>query len=184
MRFPLLDKLDLPCVFEQLVPGEPHLDGRRYLPLLLLRPTRPAGILPPGMLLAVVDRHHRVDEGDVGRSGVARLVFALSALRVQSAPLRQGLAPEPGWRGGASANPVVLGQVVEVGAWEVTRGQLPYEALYAELSLDIGLGIVGTRTSLTASDLEAELGKARVEPGDYIELTRSRIDILGFEPAA
>ncbi len=181
MRFPLRDQLELPCVFERLVPGEQHADGRRYLPLLLLRPTGSTALLPAEMLLGVVDRHHKVDAAAVGRRGVARLIFALSTLRVQTPPLRQGLAPEANWCAGVSTNPTALGRVVAVSAWEVTRGQLPYEALYAELTLDIGLGVIGTRTSLTANDLEATIGKARVEPGDAVALSQSRIDILGFE---
>lgn len=182
MRFPLLDQLDLPCVFAGLVPGQPHPDGRRYLPTVVLRPTGRADALPDGLLLGVVDRHHRVAEGEVGRAGSARLVCALSGLRLQAGPPRRGLVPEASWRGGVSTRPIVLGRVMAVAAWEAERGNLPYEALYAELSLDIGLGVVGLRTSLTAADLATTLGKPRVEPGDYVELTRSRIDILGFTP--
>ena len=180
MRFPLLEKLDLPCVFEGVVPGKLHSDGRRYLPQILLRPTGSADHFPAGLLLSVVDRHHRVDQGAVGCHGRARLVCALSALRLQPSPPRQGLVPEEGWHGGASVNPRILGRVVEVAAWEATGAELPYEALYTELTLDIGLGTVGLRTSLTAEDLAGAIGKARLEPGDYVELARSRIDILGF----
>lgn len=184
MRFPLLDRLGLPCVFERLVPGQQHPDGRRYLPQIVLRPTGRADELPAGLLLGVVDRHHRVAEGDAGRAGSARLVCALSGLRLQPLPGRLGLRPEPGWRGGVSTRPLILGRVVEVAAWEAERGRLPYETLYTELSLDIGLGVIGLRTSLTADSLSGALGKARVEPGDYVELARSRIDILGFAPGA
>ncbi len=182
MRFPLLDRLDLPCVFEQLVPGQPHPDGRRYLPLIVLRPTGSADELPPGLRLGVVDRHHRVAEGDAGRLGSARLVCALSSVRLQEPPGQLGLRPEPGWRGGVSTRPLILGRVVEVATWEVERGQLPFERLYTELSLDVGFGVIGMRTSLTASSVAGALGKARIEPGDYLELSRSRIDILGFTP--
>lgn len=184
MRFPLFDRLDLPCVFEGLVPGQPHPDGRRYLPTILLRPTGRAEAMPAGLVLGVVDRHHRVAEGEAGRAGSARLVCALSDLRLQAGPPRRGLLPEPGWRGGVSTRPVVLGRVVDVAAWETARGELPYETLYTELSLDVGLGVVGLRTSLTAQDLAAALGKPRLEPGDHVELARSRIDILGFTPGA
>lgn len=183
MRFPLLEQLDLPCVFEGIVPGQLHPDGRRYLPLIVLRPTGRADLLPAGLLLGVVDRHHRVAEEAVGRTGRARLVCALSDLRLQAPPPRTGLRPEAHWPGGVSTRPVLLGRVVAVAAWEASSGHLPYEALYTELSLDIGVGIVGLRTSVTADNMAAAIGKARVEPGDYIELTRSRIDILGFEPA-
>lgn len=178
MRFPLQDKLDLPCVFERLVPGRLHPDGRRYLPLLLLRPT--AAGAPPDLLLGVVDRHHRVREEDVGRAGSARLVCSLSALRLQ-AGRRRALEPEPGLaRGAASTAPAVYGEVLAVPAWERGGGELPYETLYTELLLDVGLGSVGLRTSLTAGDMAAAVGKAVLAPGDFVELTRSRIDILGF----
>lgn len=180
MRFPLQDKLDLPCVFERFVPGQLHPDGRRYLPLLLFRPT--AAETPEGLLLGVVDRHHRVHEGDVGRAGRAGLVCALSALRLQGAERRRGLEPEAGLRPGmASTAPIIFGEVLEVAAWEPGGGELPYETLYTELLLDVGLGTVGLRTSLTATDMSAAIGKARLEPGDFVELARSRIDVLAFE---
>lgn len=181
MRFPLLEQLSLPCVFEQLVPGRLHPDGQRYLPQILLRPTAGVELLPPGLLLSVVDRHHRVEQGDVGRSGSARIICTLSAVRLQAPPFRRGLVPEAGWRDGPSASPEVLGRVIEVAVWEATRGELPYVSLYTELSLDIGIGLVGLRTSLTASDPAAAIGKAPIEPGDYLALARSRIDILGFQ---
>lgn len=182
MRFPLLERLALPCVFERLVPGRQHPDGRRYLPLIVLRPTAPGA--PAGLLLGVVDRHHRVGEELVGVTGSARLVCALSALRLQAGPPRRGLQAEQGRQEGApSLAPVVYGRVVEVAAWEPGAGALPYESVYAELLLDVGIGLVGVRTSLAAGSLAAELGKARLEPGDHVELTRSRIDILAFEPA-
>jgi hypothetical protein len=37
MRFPSSEQLNLPCTFAQLVPGRQHPDGRRYLPLIVLR---------------------------------------------------------------------------------------------------------------------------------------------------
>jgi hypothetical protein len=176
MRFPMQDQLDLPCVLERIVPGKLHPDGRRYLPLIVLRPA--AGDGPP---LGVVDRHHRVREADVGRQGRALLVCALSQLRLQ-AGARRGVAPEPGYAaGGVSAAPLIYGQVRAVAAWERGAAELPYESLYTELVLDIGIGVVGLRTSVTAADLAAAIGKAALEPGDFVELTRSRIDILGFE---
>jgi hypothetical protein len=178
MRFPLLDLLDLPCVFERLIPGKIHPDGRRYLPQILLRPTAEGA---GDLLLAVVDRHHLVAEADVGRTGSAQIVCALSHLRLQAPPLQLGLVPEPGLRGDMTSEPTVFGRVVAVAAWEITRGQLPYEALYTELALDIGLGVVGLRTSLTAPSLAKTIGKATIVPGDHIMLTRSRIDILGFK---
>lgn len=177
MRFPLIDKLDLPCALERLVPGQLHPDGRRYLPLVILRPT-----LAPGPLLGVVDRHHRVREADEGRLGRARLVCSLSALRLQGGVGRRGLEPEAGLRpGAASTAPLVYGEVLEVAAWERGGVELPYETLYAELLLDVGLGVVGLRTSLTAADMAVAIGKPELAPGDFVELRRSRIDILAFE---
>ena len=147
MRFPLLSSLALPCVFEALVPGKLHPDGRRYLPLIVLRPSQaPAGgVTPAGLRLGVVDRHHRVDEAYVGRAGVARLVCALSALRLQGQPHRAGLQPEAGWAAGRpSAAPTIYGRVGEVAAWEEGGGQLPYQTLYAALgAVNDGLGRVG-----------------------------------------
>jgi hypothetical protein len=186
VRFPLIDTLNLPCVFERLVPGALHADGRRYLPLIVLRPTlapAPDAITPAGLRLGVVDRHHLVAEGDAGRSGTARIVFALSALRLQTPPHRSGLEPEEGWLPGrASLMPALFGQVRAVAAWERGGGQLPYETLYTELAIDAGVGVVGLRTSLTAEDMAAAVGAAEVAPGDWVELRRSRIDILAFEP--
>lgn len=180
MRFPAHGRLDLPCVLEGLLPGRPHPDGRRYLPLLLLRPTAPTA--PAGLLLGVVDRHHYVREADQGRAGSARLVCALSALRLQRGE-RRGVEVEAGARGGVSTAPDIYGQVREVLAWEVGSPELPYQSLYVELLLDVGVGVVGLRTSLTAPDTAAALGKARIEAGDFVALERSRIDILGFDVA-
>jgi hypothetical protein len=186
VRFPLIDMLSLPCVFEQLVPGKLHPDGRRYLPLIVLRPTRapaPGAITAAGLRIGVVDRHHLVSEGDVGRSGTARLVFALSGLRLQQPPYRSGLEPEAGWLPGrASLAPALFGQVRAVAAWEQGGEQLPYETLYTELAIDAGIGVVGLRTNITAEDMAAAIGAERVAPDDWVELRRSRIDILAFEP--
>jgi hypothetical protein len=181
MRFPLHQKLHFPCVFERMVPGRLHPDGRRYLPLILLRPTAPAA--PEGLLLGVVDRHHRVREADLGQAGSAALVWSLSTLRSQEGEQRRELKPEPGWRSGQpSLAPIARGAVLEVAAWEVAREELPFERLYAELLLDIGLGVVGLRTGLTAPSLAHDIGVESVQPGDYLELSRSRIDVLGFTP--
>jgi hypothetical protein len=174
MRFPNSEQLRLPCVFEQFIAGKPHPDGRRYLPLIVLRLPATAGLTT----LAVVDRHHVVDLAQEGRGGIARLVFLLSTVRLQDPLLRQGLEDEDGR--GATA-PVAYGRVVAVPTWEAQQQQLPYEALYTELLLDIGSGIVGVRTSATAASLAESLGKPRIEPGDWLRVSRSRIDILGFE---
>jgi hypothetical protein len=189
MRFPQAEQLKLPCVFERFVPGKPHPDGRRYLPLIVLRlgvASAPTGATPsdatPVDLLGVVDRHHTVDPGLEGRAGSARLVFLLSAVRIQAGEQRHGLvaeeAPAPGR---ANTAPIAYGRVVAVPSWEAEQTHLPYESLYTELLLDIGLGVVGVRTSVTAASLAESIGKPRVEPGDWLEIRRSRIDILGFE---
>jgi hypothetical protein len=193
MRFPLSNRLALPCTFERYLPGRPHPDGRRYLPTLLFRlDTQPAGgtqqaavaATPPGLLLAVVDRHHVVDLEAVGQRGLARLVFMLGEVRAQQPPLRQGLLPEPGWQAErASARPRSFGPATHVPAWETEQRHLPYASLYTELLLDIGVGTIGVRTSATAGDLGALVGKPRVEPGDWVEVGPSRVDILGFTPA-
>ncbi|HNP73099.1 MAG TPA: hypothetical protein PKK15_18440 [Kouleothrix sp.] len=175
MRFPQSDKLGLTCVFEGLVPGQLHPDGRRYLPLIVLRP---AGAPAP---IGVVDRHHRVDPALEGREGVAKLVFLLSSVRLQEGRPRQGLAAEEGLAPGrASTVPTAYGRVLAVPAWEAEREHLPYEALYTELLLDIGVGVIGVRTSVTAASLAETIGKSQLEPGDWIEVRRSRIDILSF----
>src|SRR5262245_47179042 len=93
MRFPATNQLALPCRFERLVPGKLHADGRRYLPLILLRLPEPPAGAPAVPLLGVVDRHHVVDLALEGRDGVARLVFLLSNVRLQEPP-RQGLEAE------------------------------------------------------------------------------------------
>jgi hypothetical protein len=179
MRFPDADRLSLPCRFERFVPGRLHGDGRRYLPLIVLRPD--TADAPP---LAVVDRHHRVDPALEGRRGVARLVFLLSSLRLQTPPPRRGLVAEAGLPAGApSAAPFAYGQVLAVPTWETGAVELPYEALHAELLLDVGAGVIGVRTNATAASLAEQLGTPRLEPGDWLIVTRSRVDILGFTPS-
>lgn len=178
MRFPAADKLLLPCRFERFVPGRPHADGRRYLPLIVLRIVAD----PQAPLVGVVDRHHRVDPALEGSAGVARLVFLLSAVRLQQPPYRRGLLAEVGLEPGrASTAPLAYGRATAVPTWEVAERHLPYETLYTELLLDIGSGIVGVRTNATADDLAAHIGKPRIEAGDWLEVRRSRIDILSFE---
>jgi hypothetical protein len=182
MRFPSADQLALPCRFERFVPGKPHADGRRYLPLIVLKLTNtpPAGSLAV-RLLGVVDRHHVVDPALEGREGVARLVFLLSNVQIQESP-RQGLEAAEGLaEGRASIAPVAYGRVVAVPTWEAEQQHLPYESLYTELLLDIGLGVVGVRTNATAASLTEHLGKPRLDPGDWIRVWRSRIDILAFD---
>jgi hypothetical protein len=199
MRFSRSESLSVPCTFAQLVPGRQHPDGRRYLPLIVLRlaDAGPVDAHPAVSALGVVDRHHVVDLALEGRVGVARLVFLLSSVRLQAsqpafdsvspAPaersgFRQGLVAEAGLTAGrASTAPTAYGRVVAVPAWEAEREHLPYESLYTELLLDIGVGIVGVRTSVTAASLAETIGKPQIEPGDWLEVRRSRIDILAFE---
>jgi hypothetical protein len=176
MRFPQLARLRLPATFERYMAGRPHPDGRRYLPLLILE----VGASAP---LGVVDRHHLVPPEWAGRRGTARLVFLLSTISLQPAgQQRQELVPEIVLGGRASTMPELYGRVVEVPTWEETRGALQFESLYTEFLLDIGLGTVGVRTATTAGSLEDILGKARLESGDWVHVSRSRVDILGFEP--
>lgn len=181
MRFPDLDRLRLPCLFEGIVPGKLHADGRRYLPLLLLR--LPAESEADGLLLGVVDRHHRVDPALEGQYGSARLVCALSVLRLQEGAGSYGLVGESEVeQGRASLSPLIRGRVAEVYTWERQHEQLPYETLYTELLVDVGVGTLGVRTSFTAADLAGVPGKTSLAVGDWIEMARSRIDILGFLP--
>jgi hypothetical protein len=186
MRFPNSNQLHLPCVFERLVPGKPHPDGRRYLPLIVLRLTVPRdGSAPTNATavtaLGVVDRHHVVEPAQAGRAGIARLVFLLSSVRLQDSPVHQGLFDEDHVaEGRVSTTPTAYGRVVAVPTWEAEQKHLPYEALYTELLLDIGIGIVGVRTSATAANLAESIGKPQIVPGDWLRVGRSRIDILGF----
>ncbi|MFN8478494.1 MAG: hypothetical protein U0074_11835 [Kouleothrix sp.] len=176
MRFPNGEQLRLPCVFERFVPGQLHPDGRRYLPLIVLRPD--GSDVPIG----VVDRHHRVDVALEGRAGSAQLVFLLSSVRLQAGAPQQGLVPEEGLAAGrTSIVPTAYGRVLAVPSWEAEQAHLPYETLYTELLLDVGVGVIGVRTSLTAKSLAEVIGKPQIEPGDWLEVTRSRVDILGFK---
>ncbi len=183
MRFPAIEQLGLPGVFERLVPGQLHVDGHRYLPLIVLR-LHESAWLPGGQspLLSVVDRHHVVATEYEGRAGVARLVFLLSMVQLQDGTRHQGLVAEEHLaEGRPSGVPLAYGRVLAVPAWEMERQHLPYESLYTELVLDIGVGVIGVRTSTTAADLEKSIGKRQIEPGDWIVVRRSRIDILGFK---
>ena len=175
MRFPLLDQLGLSVRFERYVPGDLHPDGRRYLPQLVFR-------LPSGARLGVVDRHHYVDPELAGQSGVGRFVWLQPTLTVQPAGTQQqGIVVEGNPERILSA-PMVQGRIVAVPSWEPRSGHLPYETLFTEIVLDIGIGTVGIRTSLTADDMAAKIGAAKLAPGDWITVARSRIDILQFEP--
>ena len=167
------------CTFAGIVPGALHADGRRYLPSIILDLAATAAA--PALTIAVIDRHHVVDQSLVGCAGIAQLVFLLSVLQLQQPPFIQAINPEvqPGLRR-AATRLIACGQVREVPTWEEQREHLPYEALYTELVLDVGAGTVGVRTSATASSLASTIGKQRIEPGDWLCVRRSRVDILGF----
>lgn len=175
MKFPNLDAVGLPVHFEQIRPGKLHADGRRYLPVLLLHTVQGQ--------LGVVDRHHRVDPALVGRAGTARLVCALSRLRLQpDGNQRQGFELAPANQR-ASLEPVIYGQISAMFTWE-QHTKLGYESLYTELLLDVGIGTVGVRTNITGVQLADVLGAARLDVGDWVMIDRSRIDILAFVPNA
>lgn len=181
--FPCVEQLALPCCFVRFVPGKPHANGKRYLPLIVFEAPRHVGAAAgPAILLGIVDRHHVVDTALEGRIGIAQLVFLLSTVQLQSNPVRHGLEDESGATGGAILAPTIYGRVVAAPTWEMHQEHLPYQELFAELLLDIGIGVVGVRTHLTADSLAEKLGKPQIEPGDWLRVSRSRIDILGFKP--
>jgi hypothetical protein len=181
MRFPQSEQLRLPCQFEQFVPGKLHPDGRRYLPLVILRLPEGGPWSGSGVRLGVVDRHHRVDPMLVGRDGIAQIVFLLGSVRAQRPPHRQGIEPEAGILDGlASTRPAIFGQVVAVPTWQAEHTHLPYESLSTELLLDIGAGVVGVRTNTTAPSLAEHIGTNQVSPGDWLKVSQSRVDILAF----
>jgi len=174
-RFPKLDQVALPVQFERVIAGKLHADGRRYLPLLVLR-------LPGSGCIGVVDRHHVVAPDASGREGAARLVFLLSNVRLQpQGEQRQAIVPERMGQDHVSTAPDVFGRVVAVPTWEVRSGDLPYDVVYMELLIDVGTGVVGLRTNVTAQDLVAKLGTDRFNEGDWVQVSRSRVDILGFD---
>lgn len=173
-RFPELNRLKLPATFLHFVAGRLHPDGHRYLPLLIFD----AGL---STHLGVVDRHHLVAPELEGKRGDLQLVFLLSTLRSQPhGEHRSALIAEPNLGARPSTAPELYGRVIAVPTWETQHGTLHHESLYTELLLDIGYGIVGVRTTMTAPSLTESLGTTRIEPGDWIHVGRSRIDILGF----
>lgn len=173
MRFPERERLALPVTFERYLPGALHADGRRYLPRLIFR-------LADGTRLSVVDRHHYVDPRLAGRRGSARLVFLLASVRLQTAGMQQrGLVADAS---DLAQMPDAFGQVLAVPSFELRRGPLPYEELFTEFVLDIGLGTIGVRTSMTAPHLAQALGAERLQPGDWVQVARPRIDVLEFLP--
>lgn len=175
MRFPERERLALPVTFERYLPGALHADGRRYLPRLIFR-------LADGTRLSVVDRHHYVEPSLVGRRGSARLVFLLATVHLQTAGTqRRGLAADAS---DLAQMPDAFGQVLAVPSFELRRGHLPYEELFTEFVLDIGLGTIGVRTSMTAPRMAQALGAERLQPGDWVQVARPRIDVLEFTPQA
>lgn len=174
MRFPLIERVGLPVHFERYVPGALHADGRRYLPQLVFR-------LANGQLIGVVDRHHYVDSKLAGQHGHAQFVYLLSKIALQPPGARgQGIVAEVKTPGHISTAPMAYGQIIAVPSWELKRDALPYETLYTELLLDVGDGVVGVRTSLTADNIASQIGTPRLAVGDWLEVARSRIDILRF----
>jgi hypothetical protein len=181
MRFAALDALDFRCVYTHYEPGELHTDGRRYLPTHWLQsasvPTNAAAWTAPTYRLPVVDRHHRcgaLAEGTVVR---AQLVLLLSQFRLQQGPRKLGFEPVAGGIAGA---PLVHGRVTQVAVWEVPETPLPYESLYCEYVIDVGVGTVGVRTHATAADLGTLLGTRQLVVGDWVTVRRPRIDVLGM----
>lgn len=176
MIFSAIDQLNLPCRFASFTPGERHQDGKRYLPTIGLS-------LAEGSTLAyqlpVVDRHHRVHAQDVGHMGNALLVLLLCQFRLQTNTTRQGLEATAGGIPGA---PRVYGRVSHIATWEVPTTPLPYQSLYCEYVLDIGVGHVGVRTHATAPQLRHHIGTEKLQVGDWVEVWRPRIDILAFVP--
>lgn len=176
MRFPALAALALPCRFNRWQPGVRTADGRLVLPTIVFDLPAGAGIRQIG----VVDRHHLVERPAPDTKGIARLVFLLGQFRVQAGTHRHGFddADSPHY----STAPAAFGQVTQVLSWDVQRGNLPYESLYTELVLDIGVGTIGVRTHATAPSLVAQIGRDPVSTGDWLALSPSRIDILAFVP--
>ncbi len=180
MRFSALDRLHLRCRCEQFIPGELHEDGRRYLPNIIVTPLNAGPDTPPGARLWLVDRHHRVDPTLVGQTTTVRLLCALSTIRLQTPPFRIGFVPSPDESPHQPlSNPIIYGQISDVLEWEVQRAQLPFETLYTELVIRVGeAATIGLRTTLSAPSIASLIGCQRLTSGDWIEIKRSRIDVL------
>jgi hypothetical protein len=138
--------------------------------------------LRDGARIGVVDRHHLVAPNAAGRDGTARLIFLLSNVRLQAdGGQRQAIVPDTDNQERVSTAPEVYGRVVAVPTWEVRRGELPYDVVYMELLIHVGMGVVGLRTNVTADNLPAKLGTEQFKEGDWVQVSRSRVDILGFD---
>lgn len=169
MRFPQLERVHVIAQFSQFQAGRLHSSGRRFLPLIVLT-------LSDGNRLGVVDRHHRVDSSMLGVTGNAQLIFLLSVLELQTAQQRGLDYDQPN---AISTAPTAHGMIVDVLTWEQHR-ELGYDAIYSEMLVDVGIGIIGVRTNITTPDFAASMGIERFHAGDWITIRRSRIDILGF----
>ena len=182
MRFAATDALDFRCVYTHYEPGELHTDGRRYLPthwlLTAAVPTGAAAWTAPSYRLPVVDRHHRCGARAEGTVVRAQLVLLLSQFRLQIGPHKLGFEPVAGGIAGA---PLVHGRVTQVAVWEVPETPLPYQSLYCEYVINIGVGTVGVRTHATAADLGQLLGTHQLAVGDWVTVRRPRIDVLGMD---
>lgn len=174
MRFPDTELLGLAATLVRLVPGKLHRDGSRYLPVVGLR-------LVNGLEIDIVDRHHRVDPASVGAVGTAQVVFLLSSVRLQSVGQHNTSLEPEGLALGAATRWLAQGQIVALPTWEQHR-KLDIDSSYVEAHLDIGVGRIGVRTTLTAPDLQHTLGAERLQIGDWLVVERSRIDILAFIP--
>ncbi len=186
MRFSAIGLLNIQCFCEQFVPGALHPDGQRYLPQIIVRPIDAGPDTAPDTRLWLVDRHHRVDPALAGQMVIARLLCALSAIRLQTLPPRAGFVPPPGAPAGLPlSEPIIYGRVAQVLTWEVQREHLPFETLYTELVIALSpRATLGLRTTLSAPRIADLIGKSYLAVGDWIEIARSRIDILTIAAAA
>jgi hypothetical protein len=167
MQFPQPNLLSVPCNFVTYVPGKPHPDGRRYLPLLHLHFINADPLSGADLMLGVVDRHHRVDLALTGREGWAALVLLLGKVTAQVNTTWRGVVAEAD-HANVSTLPTVYGRVAQVFSVQLERPE-PY-TLLVELLLDIGIGMVGMR-SLLATEPQV---------GDWLQVERPRIDILAL----
>jgi hypothetical protein len=176
MRFAAPAQLRLDATVEHVIPGELHPDGRRYLPRLLLQlhDVGPHGT--PATQLLIVDRHHVSIATDWrGRPVHVALLCALSSIRRQTPPYRDGwLAPSADR---AFGDLPIAGQITAVPIWEAPPADAAFPTVYCELLLRIGSSLIGVKTGLPADD------QPPLQPGDWIELLRSRIDLLQIRAA-
>lgn len=184
MRFSVLSQLHLRCRYEQFIPGALHPDGRRYLPQLIMTPLDAGPDTAPDTKLWLVDRHHRVDPELAGKVIIARLLCALSTVQLQNPPFRAGFTSLTSITPATPlSEPIVYGRVAAILTWEVEREHLPFETLYTELVIALAdEATIGLRTTLSAPRIADLIGRDHLALGDWIEVRRSRIDILALEP--